>query len=235
MKPRTSTDRCGFTLIELLFVIVIIASLLSILLPALAGARKKTRLAQCSVNVRSIGAGLEMYADSSRDMFPYWSMAWQVYDGDGTGEDTPGPGWTELLEPYLEGTAVFADPARPALEVPFAYFLQSRYVYMQTRHPNTALKRSTILFSIQYVLAGDCNNPDLFIPPYGNSPHTLPDCDLDDATEETVFFSGELKPHDGKSNILYGDGHVENYERYQIGYQTWHPAAMRDWWMRAGR
>jgi prepilin-type processing-associated H-X9-DG protein/prepilin-type N-terminal cleavage/methylation domain-containing protein len=227
------TPRRAFTLIELLFVVVIIGSLVLILLPALSGARKQSRLTHCSANVRSIGAGLEMYADSSRDMFPYWSVR-QIYGGDGSGEDSPGLGWTEQLEPYIEGTAVFADPARPA-EVPFAYFLQSRYVFTQTNHPYTALKRSKILFNVQYVLAGDCNNANLFIRPYGNNPHTLPDCDLDDASEEAVFFPGELRPHDGNSNILYGDGHVEHYSKYQIGDQTWHPTSMRDWSMQVWR
>lgn len=234
MTIRTTTARCGFTLIELLFVIVIIGSLISILLPALSSARKQGRLTHCAANVRSIGAGLEMYADSSRDMFPHWSV-WQVYGGDGTGQDTPGPGWTELLEPYLDGAGVYADPARPALEAPFAYFLQSRYIFVRTGRTYTSMKRSTIIFNVQYVLAGDCNNPSLFIPPYGTAPHTVPDCDIDDASVPVLFMSGELRPHDGRSNILYGDSHVENYTHYQIGDQTWHPAAMRDWWMQPGR
>ena len=57
----------GFTLIELLVVIAIIALLLSILTPALRMAKENGRRLLCSSNLKSIGVGLKIYAESSND------------------------------------------------------------------------------------------------------------------------------------------------------------------------
>lgn len=54
----------GFTLIELLVVVAIIALLISILLPSLAGAREQARIAKCLSNLRSITqAGVQYVSD----------------------------------------------------------------------------------------------------------------------------------------------------------------------------
>ena len=60
----------GFTLVELLVVIGIVSSLLAFLLPALSHARERARRASCASNLRQIGAGLEMYAQT-RGRLPY--------------------------------------------------------------------------------------------------------------------------------------------------------------------
>lgn len=57
----------AFTLIELLVVISIIALLVSILLPALAGARQTAWDVMCKSNLRQIGLGLQMYLDDQKD------------------------------------------------------------------------------------------------------------------------------------------------------------------------
>src|SRR5262249_26228343 len=65
--------RRGFTLIGLLVVIAIIGSLVAILMPALAGARARTRLTVCATNLRELGIGLSSYMRDSGDIFPYVS------------------------------------------------------------------------------------------------------------------------------------------------------------------
>jgi prepilin-type N-terminal cleavage/methylation domain-containing protein len=62
--------RRGFTLIELLVVIGIIATLVAILLPALARARSAAQRTQCLSNLRQLHNTLTFYARDFRDQVP---------------------------------------------------------------------------------------------------------------------------------------------------------------------
>ena len=75
MKNRTSSESRavaprGFTLIELLVVIAIIAILAALLLPALAAAKRKAKLATCQSNFHQVYLGCTVYANSYNDYFP---------------------------------------------------------------------------------------------------------------------------------------------------------------------
>jgi prepilin-type N-terminal cleavage/methylation domain-containing protein len=60
----------GFTLVELLVVIVIIAILASLLLPALARAKEKAKVIKVHAELYGVGLALEMYADDHEGQLP---------------------------------------------------------------------------------------------------------------------------------------------------------------------
>jgi prepilin-type N-terminal cleavage/methylation domain-containing protein len=60
----------SFTLIELLVVIAVIAIMVALLLPALAGAKRRAKLAQCQNNFHQIYIACLVYASRYDDYFP---------------------------------------------------------------------------------------------------------------------------------------------------------------------
>jgi prepilin-type N-terminal cleavage/methylation domain-containing protein/prepilin-type processing-associated H-X9-DG protein len=65
-RPRPA----GFTLVELMVVIGIIALLMAMLLPSLAGTRRQSRAVQCASNIRQLCTALFGYAAENKGRFP---------------------------------------------------------------------------------------------------------------------------------------------------------------------
>jgi prepilin-type N-terminal cleavage/methylation domain-containing protein/prepilin-type processing-associated H-X9-DG protein len=99
--------RNGFTLIELLVVVAILALLAGLLLPVLASARQSARRSVCLSQLRQFAAAHHLYLQDWDEQFVYWYVP---------GPPRPKPFgshrfWTEFLQPYLRGDALFRDPS----------------------------------------------------------------------------------------------------------------------------
>jgi prepilin-type N-terminal cleavage/methylation domain-containing protein/prepilin-type processing-associated H-X9-DG protein len=91
----------AFTLVELLVVIGIIAVLVGILLPVLAGARRSAETAQCLSNLRQIGQGFAMYNSEHLGwVIPAFTRQRPSFGG--RGEET----WATILvvKKYIRGS-----------------------------------------------------------------------------------------------------------------------------------
>src|SRR4030095_15521205 len=110
-----------------------------------------------------------IYATNNRGALPAWS-GWHVFGGDGSGDDDPGQGWTEEIQPYFAKTTsqIYNCPSFPE-DYRINYFLAARWTAVGKRHE---MKFSDIRLSSQFVLSGDCTHPRLYPETFGISPNT---------------------------------------------------------------
>ncbi len=99
-----SKKRRGFTLIELLVVISIIATLMSLILPAIQSAREAGRRTQCLNNIRNVTLAAVTSASSNRSRLP--ALAYFPLNAAGTAHINGRSMFVDLL-PFLDQQSTF--------------------------------------------------------------------------------------------------------------------------------
>ena len=106
-------QRRGFTLIELLVVISIIATLASLILPAVQNARETARRTQCMNNIRNLGIAVQAYTTSHRGALPYLTTSavapsdFIINFGTTAAPIPTEASWSVQLLPYMESTTLY--------------------------------------------------------------------------------------------------------------------------------
>jgi prepilin-type processing-associated H-X9-DG protein len=228
MTRHLSKNRWAFTLVELLVVIGIIALLISILLPALARAKKQAQGVQCSNNLRQLGTAILYYANNNDGFMPRpASQANGHKDDDFIWWQTK-PILLDInksaLAPYLQlkdqmlisvfrcptdigvEDRIQTDPAREAESGGYKYSYS-----LNTQVGTTIRKRFASILSpsdkaLMVEENGETINDANWVPATGN----------EEAVLSFRHGANSKTAGGGKGNVLFGDLHVESVGVEQI-------------------
>ncbi len=93
-RRKLPAFRQAFTLIEVLFVVALIATLIAILLPSLAKARRQARTTLCAARLAGLSKAILLYSEENDDTPPFIGRGWEDLDDDDDVEWPPGSGVT---------------------------------------------------------------------------------------------------------------------------------------------
>jgi len=105
-KSDGSRARGAFTLVELTVVVAITAVLASLLLPALSGAKEKSRRAVCQNNLHEVLMGVSMYANDHNESLPSSGDNFGYYHSIRLSDET----FTNFVYAYLDNPSILYCP-----------------------------------------------------------------------------------------------------------------------------
>ncbi|MBN1765240.1 MAG: prepilin-type N-terminal cleavage/methylation domain-containing protein [Sedimentisphaerales bacterium] len=230
----------GFTLIELLVVIAIIGLLVSILMPALTGARKQAQSAACMSHLKQMGYATYYYAEDNKNYVPR---------GTGGYNDplVAQKRWFHLLIPYLDQDTridtsgvidyskvkIFRCPGYPAQKDSVICYAINNWAEDEFGQ-NVEASQPTKLEAFrgrpdELIYLADLEDSDE-LPQVTTSdndsgdymdvyrPEHMPYIDV-----EHPFYGRRIARdrHNGGSNCLFLDWHVENVGTYDMNFAMW--------------
>ena len=207
MKNIPSICKKGaFTLVELLVVIAIIGILAALLLPALQSAMKRAKRVWCENNLRQVGLGLHVFMHEHGGHFPMGaSMA------EGGAKEFVQNGYL-VAGPFYFSFRQFQVLSNE-LVMPKLLVCKSE----QVREPATSfatLQNSNLSYAVG--VQADFSKPDSVLAMDRN-------LDRDPKPSKTIlrmtdgarfWWTAEL--HELKGNVLFSDGHVEEWNNYSF-------------------
>jgi prepilin-type N-terminal cleavage/methylation domain-containing protein/prepilin-type processing-associated H-X9-DG protein len=223
----------AFTLVELMVVIGIIAILIALLLPTLTRVREAGNAVKCAAQLRAIGQAIIGYTATHGGLLPAWSGN-HSYPDDIKPDDPLGPGWIVLIEPNSGAkpdSPLYTCPSYRGGDRSITYFLEARYT--GGRVPDdSSMPIARISRSAQFVLSGDVTNIYWYRPPFGDWDRDFDNTDKDDNLQRCVAFFGEaggMNMHRAGNNLLFADGHVAIFRKFDPQGITYHPTELRNW------
>ena len=205
----------AFTLVELLVVIAIVAVLTALAVPAVGGALESSQRSKCASNMKSIGAGIHLYAAEHHGKLPSINCL------------NPDTTWIEQLQPYLgtNYTMVRVCPADPRAAQKLrtshatSYLLNERVEADSFVDENGELVPGEVVFDRHLRIANPSRAIIMFL---GNTNRTATGTDhihsglmrswngLRREIWPDAFGGGLPDGTRGSANYLFADGHVQN-------------------------
>ena len=203
MKRLLPTGERGWTLIEVAVVLAIAAIMTGVLLPRLTKARQVTEGTRCRNNLKNVGLAFRIFATDNGGKFP---MELSFTNG-GTAEwlSDPQQLWrvfaalsNELAIPILLHCREDSERT-PAARWQSSLNAKAEPVFNSNQYLSYFLGLNARESDSSSILGGDRN--------LATNGSALPSSRLLITTESEPRFTPEI--HQGKGNLLFGDGHVE--------------------------
>jgi prepilin-type N-terminal cleavage/methylation domain-containing protein len=245
MEERCRGRRAsGFTLVELLIVFTVLGVLLAILLPALGGARERSRTLLCQSRLAQWGHAFGLYAGDWDGLWPHADSNYGIVRHDGN--DPQGECcWVDVLPRYLDRAPVRElrdagrlpdrdtiyqcasadpEPGKPAFDYEqYGYYSFAMNSYLEAdfhgwAYPPFVDSELIIRRQVTVLLFDQNLDPDV-VPEMGESENR------DEAGMFPSYSVGmfTLRHHRG-GNVLFCDMHVEHIMR-KMWLESWPPRA----------